>query len=225
MQRPGNLRSRLNRGPPPAFEVMEDPMNKNLEERVARLEMGRRRWHGACVVLLVASVVAAMAPRTHARYDGKDATPGALRVSQLELVDAEGQVRARLGLDDDGDVKLLLFGGAGQGRRVELTAGPSSSPALVLRNDAGRGQWIASLPETGPALIFRDQAGQLLTSLTSKNSDGTSLLGMKLPGERKLRAVMTVMADGRPYFKLRGPEGELRLFAKPEIEYIPAAGK
>jgi hypothetical protein len=31
------------------------------------------------------------------------------------------------------------------------------------------------------------------------------------------------MKDGRSYVKLVGPDGELRMFAKPELEFIPAA--
>jgi hypothetical protein len=195
-------------------------VSTDLETRIFRLERQNRR-HGALRGNLAGAgaLVAAVRP---VEADPPAATES--RVSKLELVDSEGRVRARLGLDGEGKASLELLDPEGRPRAV-LAAGEEGFPSLALRNAQGKAQLIASVREAKAALLLCDAAGQWGTSLTFRDENGTSLLGMKLPEDEELRAVMTVMKDGRPYVRLRGPDGELRIHAKEEVEFRPAAEK
>ncbi len=193
-------------------------MNTELEARVTKLEAAARRWRrGFLALLAVATLIVVAQPS-----EAKPTSAKTLQVGGLELVDEHGVVRARLGVEEDGTAGLTVFGATEKSRRAILTVGDTGAPALLLRNGKGKAQFIASLGSGGPSLLLCNPAGDLGTSLTMKDDNGTSLLGMRLPGEKGLRAVFTVMEDGRPYVKLRGPKGQLRVWARPEIEFQPA---
>ena len=193
-------------------------MTSDLEHRLRRLEGSNRRLRLLVGTLAVAAGLAASVRSA----DAKPEHAPRLKVEQLELVDAAGAVRARLGVEEDGAASLTIIDPRA-GTKAVLTTLKSGSPGLVLRNSDGKGQLIASVGDTGPALVLCDPKGSVGASLTLRNEDGTSLLGFRLPGEKQMRASFSILEDGRSYVKLIGPEGELRMYAKPQLEFTPAA--
>jgi hypothetical protein len=89
--------------------------------------------------------------------------PAAIRASAIELVDAAGRVRSRLGVEVDGEVVLRLFDESGR-IRVKLGASDDGSGLLLLdettepgvqvlarRAPAGNRPFTTSLTLTGSA--------------------------------------------------------------------------
>jgi hypothetical protein len=190
-------------------------METALETRVRRLEAANRRARLALGVLLLAAAGAVAAGGAEAK---PDPVTKLLRVEALELVQGDGQVRGRLRVED-GEATLSLIGA--EGRKAELTAGDTTG--LALRNSDGKAQLIASLSDAA-AIVLADPKGRAGSSWTFRNSDGTSLIGMRIPGEKPLRAVLSVMKDGRGYVKVSGPQGEMRIWGTPDLEFTPASG-
>jgi hypothetical protein len=201
-------------------------MTLNLEERVRRLEAAQRRWRAAAFVAVLAAGLLARVGTGEARPDREKKPERAptLKVERLEVVDAEGNVRGEFGLDEHGGGRLWVTGAAA-GAKAGLEVTKSGHPGLTLRNAAGKAQLIASLPDSGPLLVLADAEGQVAGSLSFRNENGTTLLGMRRPGEKHYRAVLTVMEDGRPYLRLRGEDGDLKIWAKPEFEFTPPEEK
>lgn len=99
----------------------------SVEQRLKRLERNNRWLTGALVALcLVIAVLGATGP---AKNDDT------VRGRQIELIDENGAVRAKLGLDDAGEVGLYLFD-ASLRERLSLSNGAEET-ALYLRDDAG----------------------------------------------------------------------------------------
>jgi hypothetical protein len=189
-------------------------MSATLEERLSRLEAANRRLRaGAFLVVLVGAVALGVGTS-----DAKPERAPTLKVERLEVVDADGRALGVFGIDENGGASLSVAK-ALDGPKAVLSVTKSGTPGLALRNAAGKAQLIASLGESGPALVLCDPKGDTLASLTSRNQDGTTLLGMKLPGEERHRAILTVMKDGQPYLRLRGPDGDLKVKAQPELEF------
>jgi hypothetical protein len=65
-----------------------------------------------------------------------EALPEAVQVQRLELVDAQGQVRACLALDKDGLPGLTLSDAEGHAR-ASLTLGREGIPRLILLSKTG----------------------------------------------------------------------------------------
>ena len=143
-------------------------MTSDVEHRLLRLERSNRRLR----ILVGAIAVAAGVAASVGRADAKPEHAPRLKVEQLELVDAEGVVRARLGVEDDGAASLTIID-PHAGTKATLTTLKSGSPGLVLRNADGKGQLIASVGEAGPTLVLCDPKGSAGASLSLLNKDGT----------------------------------------------------
>ena len=68
--------------------------------------MSRGRWSAVVVAVCLVVTVAAMA---YAAGQAKTAAPKVVRAQRFELVDAEGRVRAMLGLLPDGSPSMVLY--------------------------------------------------------------------------------------------------------------------
>jgi hypothetical protein len=86
-----------------------------------------------------------------------------LRGSALELVDAQGQIRARMNVEDSGEVVLRLLDEKGQ-IRVKLGANAEGS-ALLLANDAAEPgvHLLARAEGTGIRLANKDGRARVVT--------------------------------------------------------------
>jgi hypothetical protein len=86
-----------------------------------------------------------------------------LRGSALELVDAQGTVRARMNVEEGGEVLLRLLDDKGQ-IRVKLGANAEGS-ALLLANDAGEPgiHLLARKDGSGIRLANKDGRARVVT--------------------------------------------------------------
>jgi hypothetical protein len=73
----------------------------------------------------------AIMPAAHAAPQQEPAVASVLRGRALELVDARGQIRSRINVEDDGEVVLRLIDRNGT-VRVKLGAGTGGSGLLLL---------------------------------------------------------------------------------------------
>jgi hypothetical protein len=114
-----------------------------------------------CMMLLNAALLAALV----AERGGAAAPEPAplLRGSALELVDAKGQIRARLDVEEGGEVVLRLLDEKGD-IRVKLGANAQGS-GLLLANDAAEPgvHLLARATGTGIRLADKDGRARVVT--------------------------------------------------------------
>lgn len=114
-----------------------------------------------CMTILNVALLAALA----AQRGGAAAPEPApvLRGSALELVDAQGQVRAKMNVDEGGEVLLRLLDEKGE-IRVKLGASANGS-ALLLANDTAQPgiQLLAGKESTGIRLANKSGATRVVT--------------------------------------------------------------
>ena len=114
-----------------------------------------------CMMLLNAALLAAL----FAQRGGAAANEPApvLRGSALELVDAGGQIRARMNIEENGEVVLRLTDEKGQ-IRVKLGANSEGS-GLLLANDAAEAgvQLLARSSGTGIRLADKEGRARVVT--------------------------------------------------------------
>ena len=159
---------------------MHDPDAK----RIAVLERRQKQLLAANALGLGLLGFVALQPTTWVRAQ-QTPEAGALKISELSIVDSRGIVRVRLGGDlpdavVDGKVKLrgqrvagiLLYDGKGQERSGYLTFEPSGNVGLTL--DTRKGQvasFIAGPESTGAIQLFSSDAAVELRA----DEDGPSL--------------------------------------------------
>jgi hypothetical protein len=113
------------------------------------------------MLLLNAALIAALAAERGGAAAPEPAAP--LRASSLELVDAQGQIRAKLGVEEGGEVVLRLLDEKGD-IRVKLGANAQGS-GLLLANDAAEPgiQLLARASGTGIRLADKDGRARVVT--------------------------------------------------------------
>jgi hypothetical protein len=122
--------------------------------------MTTRRLAVCMTILNVALLAALVASRGGAT--APEPAP-VLRGSALELVDAQGQVRARMNVEESGEVVLRMLDDKGQ-IRVKLGANADGS-ALLLANDTAQPgvQVLAGKESTGIRLANKSGATRVVT--------------------------------------------------------------
>lgn len=108
--------------------------------RVARLERDRRRWRAAATAALLALTGFATLGFAAAEDDAK-AVP-----QRIELRDAQGRVRIRLGIDAQGRAELRMLDARGQGAFAAVVP---EEGGIALRLDHGAGNFRTSLDGAG----------------------------------------------------------------------------
>lgn len=113
-----------------------------------------------CMMLLNAALLAALVAE---RGAAAPETAPLLRGSALELVDAKGQIRARLDVEEGGEVVLRLLDEKGD-IRVKLGANAQGS-GLLLANDAAEPgvHLLARATGTGIRLADKDGRARVVT--------------------------------------------------------------
>jgi hypothetical protein len=127
----------------------EVPELKLLVERVSQLEKQNRRFKRLGTLLLVLlgglTLVAA-------QERGKGQT---IEADRFLLKDANGRIRADLGLDKNGGVRLLLND---ENEKQRLNAAAfSEGPGLALFDENGAVRFSVSQSSRGPSLVFNDE--------------------------------------------------------------------
>lgn len=176
-----------------------------------------------------------------------DAAPGdTLRASALEIVDAQGKVRARLASEANGDVALRLLDAAGAKRAefaylagrdrlvlkyLDAKGGERWMSALTSKNEcllafagAGNAKYVTLLagPEQASTLLLMDPKSKRNVTMFS-GRDQSSLQLTDAQGRMGLLG--SVIKDGRSVFGL-AKDGKLRLRAMttedttPEIKFL-----
>jgi len=131
----------------------------------ARLAASERRLH--LLIVLNIAVLVAIASATCRTTAANDTKPHVLTVAEVDIVDAHGVIRARLGAD--------LPDAVLNGKRVPRQQKPSG---LLLYDDTGqeRGGYVTFTPGRQVALTLdaRDRPGQV--AILVADPDGTSAL-------------------------------------------------
>lgn len=150
-----------------------DAANETLQDRIARLERGQRRF-SAVVFMLLLTVVALLAwqlypgtrPVEGERFvlrDKRGVRRADLTVSaqgdpMLRLNDVKGKARAALMVRSDGAVSLRLSDRDGE-TRVNLSVRAEGDPELALMNRDGRSAIKLAVTDDGLGTIaVRDSA-------------------------------------------------------------------
>ncbi len=156
----------------------------NLEDRVAKLERGYRRWRGASLALgsvLVLGVVMGQA--------GVGRVPELVRTRKLEVVDSQGAAVVTLDTTPRGgrvlmmnsDGHLLMEASAGsldiynsEGQKlVRLSATKNGEGLMATYNRRGEGVVAVGVTKDGEgALTTYNGAGQKLVSLSATDQGG-----------------------------------------------------
>ena len=168
-----------------------------LEERMERLERENRRLKVGmlAVVAVVAGLVCIAATEPVAKV---------VRAERFEVVDAEGRVRAGLGLPAPPAAANLPRAPYA----VDALAVLDGSPGLTLRDEKGKTRAGLMVSDDGsPSLMLLDETGKARAMLVVDH-DG---VGIALGGERgKQRALLGVSSDSGPVLQLRDDKGWVR---------------
>jgi len=177
----------------------------------ARLAASERRLH--LLIVLNIAVLVAIASATCRTTAANDTKPQVLTVAEVDVVDAHGVIRARLGAD--------LPDAVLNGKRVPRQQKPSG---LLLYDDTGqeRGGYVTFTPGRQVALTLdaRDRPGQV--AILVADPDGTSALTLsngndlvELRTDEELGPSVHVTKNNRVAF--HQPPQALDRFAKSEM--------
>jgi hypothetical protein len=111
----------------------------------------------AAVVTLL-NLVVMVAVLIHARSTDAQPDTEVIRVRALELVGEQGQLRARLNVEPNGEVVFRLLDQAGT-IRFKLGAGADGSGMVLLDDETEPGVQILAKPD-GPAVTLTGKDGQ-----------------------------------------------------------------
>jgi hypothetical protein len=132
-----------------------------LEARLERLERQNRRMRVALGVVAAGVVAGGLIAASFRDDKGAGAATSRLRIVEAEQVvlrDADGQMRAWLGLADGGP-RLLFFDAAGQ-QRVGLGLSAQAEPSLGIFDGAQMPRVVLGMVDGWPGLVVRDPAGR-----------------------------------------------------------------
>jgi hypothetical protein len=142
----------------------------------------RAKWAilvaAVCLVVTVAAVA-------YAAGQAKTAAPKVVRAQKFEVVDAQGRVRATLGLLPDG------------------------SPSLELTDEQGKTRAQLSLYSDGSPYLGLQDAKLMPHAMLGVRSDGSPYLGLQ-DAKLKTRAELSLDSGGRPSLALSDEQGKTR---------------
>lgn len=161
-----------------------------LETRIAALERNNRILVRTGMILVALVIGLALWGTASASSDSRNPQGDVLRVKMLEIVDADGTVRVRVGSDlpdaiidgkrigrgGDKVAGVMLYDGTGQERGGYVTFEPSGNIGLTLDSRKGQVALFAAGPDGSPTL--RMWNGNDAIELRS-DSDGSRLTSVK----------------------------------------------
>lgn len=101
----------------------------------------------------------------------QEAKAGPVKGTEFQLVDKDGNVRADLSLDEDGEVLFTLIDTEGKGR-VQLNSGGERA-YMALLDDKGMVRYIVGQDETTVMQTFADDKGKNRTIQSFKDNGDT----------------------------------------------------
>jgi hypothetical protein len=177
---------------------------QTLESRIALLERSNKLLARGAAALVAGLIGIALWNASPAQSEPRVAGADVLRARMLEIVDAQGTVRVRVGSDlpdavidgktigrgDESVAGVMLYDGTGQERGGYVTFEPSGNIGLTLDTRKGQVALFAAGPDEGATLrlwngedaieLRADSDGSRITSV----ADGTVTL--QLPAIAKI---------------------------------------
>ncbi|MBZ0137664.1 MAG: hypothetical protein K8I27_14965 [Planctomycetes bacterium] len=160
---------------------------------------------------LVGSFIAVFALQGEPVQAQKDAA-GPVRGTEFQLVDKDGNVRADLSLDDDGEVMFTMTDTGGKGR-VQLNSGGKRA-YMALLDDKGMVRYIVGQDDTTVMQTFADGKGNNRMIQSFKNSGELVMSFIDPEGEALMS--LTAGPEAASTLILTDPTGKNRvtMFAK-----------
>lgn len=171
-----------------------------LDRRVTALEAqrDRLRWTvritgAACAALAVAFVFVVLA-----RGGNRPLVAQSLLTEEVVLRDADGVVRARLGVDPDGRTQFSLSDRDAR-TRIRLTVLPDGSPGVTISDAESRPRAVLGyLPDGTTSLVLADAQGTGRAVVGLEPDGATHALFTDETGA--IRTLVGVTANGVPAF-------------------------
>ncbi|MEQ5789218.1 hypothetical protein J3454_15105 [Erythrobacter sp. NFXS35] len=194
---------------------------QTLESRIASLERSNRLLARGAAALVLGMVGVALWSASPAQSETRTAGADVLRVRMLEIVDAQGTVRVRVGSNlpdavidgktigrgNESVAGIMLYDGTGQERGGYVTFEPSGNIGLTLDSRKGQVALFAAGPDEGATLRLWNGEEAIELRADSDGSRLTSVAGgtvtLQLPaiakvGEPACNAYREARADGYP---------------------------
>jgi len=141
------------------------------------------------------------------------AAPAVIRAEHFQLVDRDGQLRGRLGLDDQGVARLTLFGRDAAAPQVSLAADLQGGARLELGDAQHQSAMVLQTEPQGSRNIALYQAGNLRLGLEVKQ-DGEPAVNFYDKGSRLITLGLTHQGDPHLVFYGEGQKDALDLIAR-----------
>ena len=149
----------------------QQPMEwDGFRQRLARLERqncGLRVMAVAALALAGSLFVMGYTGQGDAGGKGKNVHFAQLNVDQLSVRDANGQMRAWIGIAEGGP-RLVFFDSAGQ-QRLGVGMSAQMEPCLGIFDGGQNSRVVLGMVEGWPGLVFRDPAGKKRMTVQSRD--------------------------------------------------------
>lgn len=141
-----------------------------------------------------------------------------VRAERFVVVDASGKERARLGMQEDGGVELVVRAKNGQAAAWVAVPGQNDWPIVAVCGRDGRvvGE-LGLLDQTYPVFILREPSGQRRVALYVSKEDNEARVDVLSKSGKSLSS-LRVSKDGVPRMVIRDEEarGRILLVANPD---------
>jgi hypothetical protein len=136
-----------------------------------------------------------------------------IQAESFQLVNRAGQIRGRLGLEDHGVVRLVLFGRDAEAPLVSLAADPQGGAYLELRDDQGQSAVVLQTYPQGARNIALYHNGNLRLGLEVRQN-GEPAVNLFDKGSQLITLGLTPQGDPHLAFYGEGQKAALDLVSK-----------
>lgn len=174
--------------------------------RIEQLELSNRRLRRiGSVSLLAALALPGLAFVARAAQDPTRPGPETIRVRAVEVVDASGKVRARLGLDQDNAPELRLLDGQ---EKVRLRAGihMDREPILALIDQEDQNRITMVYDGANPHFVMSRPGGKPWIHMTAAAVGDAALMFTHIDGHHN--SAIGIRANGDGYLRQIKPSEE-----------------
>lgn len=165
----------------------------SLSSRLERLERSNRRAHRVATLAVLALVaLPTLSFFTRPQEAATDQPLDVVRGSAIELVDAAGKVRGRLGFDKDGGPELRFFD-ANAKVRLRMGIHKDAEPIITLVDEDDKNR-LALVYDGNPHFVISRPGGKPVIHMTASATGDASLLFTHIDGRHN--AVLGIRANG-----------------------------